>query len=74
MAVSLGSVRFCSAVLQVQTGDPLALAAALLTEAVDVLQSGGLQRLHRGVLRHTERGDTVRPQDTSYYIRSTIFL
>lgn len=49
-----GVARLVSAVLQLQGGDPLVAAAALLAEAADALQGRTLQRLHRGVLQHTE--------------------
>lgn len=42
--------RLCSAVLQLQTGNPLVPTAALLAEAADALQ-GRTQRLHGRVLQ-----------------------
>lgn len=53
------TARFGSAVLQVQQGNPLVPAAALLAEAADVLQGLRLQRLHRRVLQSTAE-NTVR--------------
>lgn len=47
---------FGSAVLQLQTGDPLVHAAALLAEAANVLQVLALQRLDRRLLMgHTRQ-------------------
>lgn len=61
--VRFGWTRFGSAVLQLQTGDPLVPAAALLAEAADVLQGLTLQRLHRRVLQNTA-GREVRLPET----------
>lgn len=52
-AVRYSSVQ--SAVPQLQAGDPLVAAAALLAEAADVLQGLALQRLHWRVL-HKQHG------------------
>ena len=67
-----GLIRFCwarlgSAVLQLQAGNPLVPAAALLTEAADVLQGRTLQRLDGRVLQdRTER--TVRLPETRHHV------
>lgn len=54
---ALGGVTwFGSAVLQLQTGDPLVPAAALFAEAAHVLQVLALQRLDRRLLAgHTRQ-------------------